>query len=420
MNEPRHNWAGNVAYASLRLHRPESVEEVQEIVARSRKVKAFGTRHSFNAITDSSEDQISLEKMDQPLVYDESSQRVTVSGGMSYSQLGAELHRVGRAIHNFASFPHFTVAGAVSTATHGSGDANGNLATAVTGLEIVRADGEIVTLSKEKDGDTFLGAVVSLGALGVVTRLTLETQPAFWMQQDIYENVPVSRIESHFDDLMSAAYSVSLFTDWQGDINEVWLKHRLPDENGLPLPSTFLGGTLATRPLHPVAAFDAAPCTIQMGIPGPWHERLPHFRAETEVVSGNELQTEYFVARQHAPAALAVVAGLGDKLAGVLKISEVRSMTGDNLWMSMAYGQDTIGIHFSWNFDLPAIARLMGILEERLAPFAPRPHWGKLSSLPGSYVQAQYPKINDFRALAERFDPNGKFRNGYLNEMVFA
>lgn len=420
MSEITHNWAGHIRYGATRLHRPASQPELQEIVARSRKVKAFGTRHSFNAITDSPEDQISLERMAQNVDFDESSGQVTISGGMSYSQLGPALHRIGRAVHNIASFAHFSVAGAVSTATHGSGDRNGNLATAVTGLEIVRADGELVTLSREKDGERFAGAVVGLGALGVIHRLTLETQPAFLMQQEIYENVPVSRIENQLDDLMSAAYSVSLFTDWQGDINQVWLKHRLTDGTPRPIPPTFLGGTLAAHPLHPVAAFPPDKLSPQMGIPGLWYDRMPHFEIDTNPAGGNELQTEYFVDRRHAPAALMVVASLGKRLAGVLKISEVRSMAGDDLWLSMAYGRDTVGIHFSWWNDWAAVSPLLDLIETELAPFAPRPHWGKLFNLPGSYVQAQYPRMNDFRVQAESFDPTGKFRNDFLNRNVFA
>lgn len=420
MTEITHNWAGHVRYGATRLHRPTSLPALQEIVARSRKVKAFGARHSFNAITDSPEDQISLEGMEESVQFDESSGQVTVSAGMSYSRLGPALQRIGRAVHNIASFAHFSVAGAVATATHGSGDRNGNLATAVTGLEMVRADGELVTLSRQKDGERFAGAVVGLGALGVVHRLTLETQPTFLMQQEIYENVPVSRIQSHFDELMSAAYSVSLFTDWQGDINQVWLKHRLPDGNPRPIPPTFLGGTLASHPLHPVSAFPPDKLSPQMGIPGLWYDRMPHFEIDTNPVGGNELQTEYFVDRRHAPAALEVVAGLGKRLAGVLKISEVRTMTGDDLWLSMAYGRDTVGIHFSWWNDWAAVSPLLDLIEAELAPFAPRPHWGKLFNLPGGYVQAQYPRMNDFRALAEGFDPTGKFRNDFLNRNVFA
>ena len=264
MNDPRHNWAGNIRYASAQTHQPESVEQLQEIVARSHKVKVYGSRHSFNAITDTTGDHIALDKMDQRLSIDQAAGTVTVSGGITYGQFCAQLHAAGRAIHNMASLPHITVAGAVATATHGSGDHNGNLSTAVSGLEIVRADGEIVQLSKEKDGEEFLGAVVNLGALGIVARITLETQPAFVMQQEVYENMPIAQSDAHFDEIFASAYSVSYFIDWQKErVNEVWLKRRLPDGVAQTPAPTFYGATLANRHLHPIATMDVAPCTPQ-------------------------------------------------------------------------------------------------------------------------------------------------------------
>lgn len=421
MNDHQHNWAGNIRYGSARTHQPESIEQLQEIVAASHKVKVYGSRHSFNAITDTTGDHIALDKMDRSLSLDPDAGTVTVSGGITYGQLCAQLHAAGRAIHNMASLPHITIAGAVSTATHGSGDGNGVLAAAVSGLEIVRADGEIVRLSKEKDGEEFLGAVVGLGALGIVTRVTLDTQPAFVMQQEVYENMPIAQSDAHFDEIFASAYSVSYFIDWQEDrVNEVWLKRRLPDGVAQPPAPTFYGAALATRHLHPIATMDAAPCTPQMGIPGPWHERLPHFLVDTVPASGDELQTEYFVARKHAVGAMTALASLRRELASVLKISEVRSMAGDQLWLSMAYGQDTVALHFSWNNDWAALQKLLPLVEERLAPFSPRPHWGKLATLSGAEIQARFPNASDFRALAERYDPQGKFRNSYLDATIFA
>jgi len=420
MNEPRHNWAGNISYASDKIHYPASTEQLQEIVAHSRKAKVFGARHSFNSITDSSEIHICLDKMDQRLSLDPAQGTVTVSGGITYGQLCAQLHQAGRAIHNMASLPHITVAGACATATHGSGDTNGNLATAVSALELVRADGEIVRLSREKDGETFLGAVVNLGALGVITQMTLDTEPAFVMQQEVYEKLPLAQAEEHFDAIFASAYSVSFFIDWQEEaVNHVWLKRRLPDGVGLTPAPTFYGATLATRHLHPLARLSAETCTLQMGIPGPWHERLPHFLVGHTPASGDELQTEYFLPRRHAVAGMLAVARLRRILEPVLKLSEIRSVAADKLWMSTAYGQETVGIHFSWKNDVEAVSRLLPLVEEQLAPFALRPHWGKLFTMPAADVQAAFPKMADFRALAQRYDPQGKFRNDFLDTTIF-
>ena len=420
MNEPRHNWAGNIAYASARVHYPESTEQVHEIVARSRKVKVFGARHSFNTITDTTETHISLDKMDQSLSLDPIRGTVTASGGMTYGQLCAQLHQAGRAIHNMASLPNITIAGACATATHGSGDTNGNLATAVSALELVRGDGEIVRLSREKDGEEFLGAVVNLGALGVITRMTLDTEPAFLMQQDIYEKLPMAQVEAHFDAIFASAYSVSFFIDWQEDaVNHVWLKRRLPDGVGLASAPTFYGATLATRHLHPFARLSAETCTPQMGIPGPWHERLPHFQVGHTPANGNELQSEYFLPRRHAVAGMLAVARLSRVLAPVLRLSEVRSVAGDNLWMSTAYRQETVGIHFTWLNDWAGVRQVLPLLEEQLAPFALRPHWGKLFTMKAADIQAAYPKMGDFRGLVQTYDPQGKFRNDFLDTTIF-
>jgi xylitol oxidase len=420
MNEPRHNWSGHIAYASARVHHPEPTEQLQEIVARSRKVKVFGARHSFNAITDTTETHISLDKMDQSLSIDPVRGAVTVSGGISYGQLCAQLHRAGRAIHNTASLPDITVAGACATATHGSGDKNGNLATAVSALELVRADGEIVRLSREKDGEEFLGAVVNLGALGVIARMTLDTEPTFLVQQDVYEKLPMTQVEAHFDAIFASAYSISFFIDWQEDaVNHVWLKRRLPGGAGLPSAPTFHGATLATRHLHPLARLAAETCTLQMGIPGPWHERLPHFQVGHTPANGNELQSEYFLPRQHAVAGMLAMMRLRRALAPVLRLSEVRSVAADNLWMSTAYRLETVGIHFTWQNDWAGVRQVLPLIEAELAPFAPRPHWGKLFAMKAADIQAAYPKMDDFRALAQAYDPEGKFRNDFLDTTIF-
>src|SRR5262245_50105605 len=156
------NWAGNYTFSAARLHRLETVEQLQELVSRSRKVKVFGSRHSFNSIADSAEDHISLEHLNRVVALDRERRTVTVEGGIRYGQLCPQLHREGYALHNLASLPDVTVAGACATGTHGSGNGNGGLATAVAALEMVTADGTLVELSRERDGETFLGAVVGL------------------------------------------------------------------------------------------------------------------------------------------------------------------------------------------------------------------------------------------------------------------
>ncbi len=420
MGVSERNWAGNLAYSAARFHRPATVEQVQAIVRASSKLRALGSRHSFNTIADTPADLVSLERLDKLVALDRKRGTVTVEAGITYGHLGAYLHGEGFALHNMASLPHISVAGACATATHGSGDRNGNLATAVTALEFVAADGELVALSRERDGDTFLGAVVGLGALGVVTRMTLAVEPAFSVQQEVYVDLPVAQLEANFEAIESGAYSVSLFTDWQRDaVNEVWLKRRLPGDAALPVAAELFSATLATNALHPIAALSAESCTIQEGIPGPWHERLPHFRMECTPSSGDELQTEYFVPRHHALAAMRAVAALRDRLAPVLMISEVRTIAADALWMSPCYGQECVGLHFTWQPNWTAVQALLPLIEQQLAPFEPRPHWGKVFTMPAAQVQACYPRLADFRALLRQYDPQGKFRNPFVDTYIF-
>ena len=420
MSANQQNWAGNLTYSATSVHRPTTIEQLQEVVRKSRKVKVLGSRHSFNEIANTPGDHIVLDQMEQQVVFDAERRTVTVNGGITYGKLCQQLHLAGYALHNMASLPHVSVAGACATATHGSGDGNGNLATAVAGLEMVTADGSLLTLSRAQDGDTFQGAVVALGGLGVVTKMTLDTVPLFSMQQEVYENLPVAQLEKHFETIFASAYSVSLFTDWQQErVNQVWLKRKLTDDAALTMEPSFFAATLSPKHLHPLSRLSAEPCTAQMGIPGPWHERLPHFRMDHTPASGEELQTEYFVPRQHAVAAMRAMARLQSAMEPVLLISEVRTVAADTLWMSPAYEQACVGIHCSWKKDWPAVRKLLPLIEAALAPFQPRPHWGKLFTMAPAQVQAGYPKLADFQQLLQTYDPQGKFRNPFLDTYIF-
>jgi xylitol oxidase len=420
MIENQSNWAGNYTYSAARWHWPETVEQVQELVRHCTKLKVLGSRHSFNGIADSSEDLISLEHFDQVVALDRERRTVTVPAGVRYGQLCRNLNREGYALHNLASLPHISVAGACATATHGSGDRNGNLATAVSAMEIVTASGEVVVLSRDQHGEQFYGAVVGLGGLGVVTKLTLDIFPTFDMRQDVYENLPLTQLEDHFEDIVSSAYSVSLFTDWRSArFNQVWLKRRVTGGAAFELEPEWFGATLATSHLHPIAGLSAVNCTEQMGLPGPWHERLPHFRMDYTPSSGEELQTEYLVPRQHAGAAFRLLDGLREHVASLLQISEVRTIAADNLWMSPCYQQACVSIHFTWKKNWPAVRQLLPMIEEQLAPLNARPHWGKLFTLPPARLPSLYEKLPDFRQLLRDYDPPGKFRNAFLDTYIF-
>lgn len=377
----------------------------------------LGTRHCFNSIADSRHNLLSLKPMHEVVALETDARTVTVDAGITYGQLCPYLDGKGFALHNLASLPHISVAGACSTATHGSGEKNGNLATAVSSLELITASGDIVKLSRKSDGDVFPGAVVGLGALGVISRVTLDIQPTYAVRQYVYENMPLAQMKEHFDAIQSSGYSVSLFTDWQKQrINEVWIKSR----GAFAAPQELFGAKLATRNLHPIAELSAGNCTEQMGVPGPWYERLPHFRMGFTPSAGKELQSEYFVPRHNAVDAILAVERLRDHVSPHLLISEIRTIEADDLWMSTAYRRASVAIHFTWKQDWPAVRRVLPLIEKELSPYQPRPHWGKLFTLSPAELRTRYEKLADFLQLAAKYDTKGKFRNDFLNTNLFA
>ena len=423
MSIHQHNWSGHLPFHAAHFHQPTTLTEVQEIVRGAEKVSVIGGRHCFNDIADTTGALLSLAKLDKTITIDSVRQTATVNAGITYNELCPQLHEAGYALHNMASLDHITVIGACMTATHGSGDAHGNLATAVSGLEMVTASGDIVTLTRAKDGDQFLGAVVSLGALGVVTKVTLDLLPAFSVQQDVYKKVPLSLVYENFDAIMSAGYSVSLFPDWQYDyVNTVWVKQRLPNNEPSAISTEFFGAPLAAQD-ESIAKLstDHLPdrTLTERGTPGLWYQRLPHFRLFDADQMGDELQSEYFVAREDAAAAMQAVARFREQVGPILSVSEIRTIAADKLWLSPAYEENIVGIHFNWFKDWPGVKAFLPVVEAALAPFKPRPHWGKLFLMTPEQVQAGYPRMADFRELAREYDPEGKFRNAYLDRYIF-
>jgi len=338
---------------------------------------------------------------------------------MRYGEVAPPLHDHGWAVANLGSLPHISVAGAVATGTHGSGERNGSLATSVRALDMVVPGGELVTLDRKHDGDIFNGAVVALGVLGVVTSLTLDVVPTFEVRQHVYDDLPYDELIDAFDEVASAAYSVSVFTDWRAPVRaQVWLKRRVDEGeqlSGEP-PQHWLGATLANGPRHPIAGMSPEHCTPQLGEPGPWHERLPHFRLGFTPSSGAELQSEYLVGRGSAVDALHALAGLHDQVAPVLLTSEIRTVAADGLWLSPAYHRDSVALHFTWIADETAVAPVVAAVEQALAPFDARPHWGKVFSTSPRVVTDEYERWADFTTLAQRFDPDDVLRNELLQD----
>ena len=414
------NWAGNIEYSTDRVFYPASATEAQELVKKLDRLKVLGTRHCFNRIADSRDNLVSLKKMDQIIQFDPRDMRVTVGPGVTYGKLGPFLQDKGYALHNLASLPHISVAGACMTGTHGSGTKNQNLSSAVRALEFIAADGQLHHISRERDGDRFFGAVVGLGALGLVTQIQLAIEPTYMMQQRVFENLPLQALKDHFDEIVSSGYSVSLFTDWQSDeMNEVWVKSKVGEPGRAPTSNEFFGARAATKNLHPIAALSAENCTPQMGEIGPWFERLPHFKMGFTPSSGKELQAEYFVPHHHALEAIQAIARMGKEISPYLFISEIRTIAADELWMSPCFQERCVTIHFTWKQDWPAVSKLLPVIERELQPFQARPHWGKLFAMSPLALQSRYSKLGDFKRLISEFDPKGKFRNDFLDRNLY-
>lgn len=410
----RTNWAGNYTYSARALHRPTTLAQVQEIVASAAHIRALGSGHSFTNIADSIE-LVSLDALPADVAVDSAGRTVSFNAGLTYGELAGTLRREGLALANLASLPHISVAGAVATASHGSGDANGSLATSVAAMELVTSDGKITTTSR---GDSdFSGVVVGLGALGVVTRITLDVEPAYEVRQRVFESLSWDALLEHFDEITSTGYSVSAFTRWGAGVDQVWVKNRGTEAPEAPL-GTLFGARAATVERHVILGLDPVNCTPQLGVTGPWSERLPHFRMGFTPSSGEEIQSEYLVPRRHAVPAIEAVRSLAGTIHPLTLVSEIRTVAADELWMSPQYGEAMVGIHFTWEPDQCAVERALVEIEAALAPLEARPHWGKLFLADAATIAPLYGRIEDFIALVDRIDPRGAFRNDWLETRV--
>jgi alditol oxidase len=416
------NWSGNYAYRAGALHRPQTLEELQDLVGGARSLRVIGSRHSFTSIADSAE-LVSLDALPGEVMVDGTAQTVTVPGHTTYAALAESLNRAGLALENLASLPHISVAGAIATGTHGSGDRRGNLATSVRAIEMVTANGALRTVGA---GDPdFDGVVVALGALGALTRVTLAVQPFYEMRQRVFEAVSWETLFARFDAIFGAGDSVSVFHLCGETTEQVWVKRPVDDARGGPDNrdldlEELLGVRAATAELHPVLGGDPVNCTEQQGVPGPWSERLPHFRSGFLPSSGEELQSEFFVARADAVEAVEAVRGLAADIVPLLLISELRTIAGDSLWLSPHQGRDSLALHFTWRRRPAEVEAVVGRIEAALAPYAARRHWGKVFTAGTDAIAPLYPRMGDFRRLRDRLDPEETFVNDWLREKVLS
>jgi xylitol oxidase len=413
------NWSGSHRYRARTVHHPDSLDALRRLLVEATgTLQVIATRHTFTAIGDADE-LIALDRLPgaETIDIDRVAMTATVGPAVSYAQLAEALNREGLALENLASLPHISVAGAVATATHGSGLALRNLATAVTAIELVTTDGERLRIDR---ADARLpGAVVHLGALGVVTRVTLTVIPYYELRQDVWLGLEWDVLQEHFTEIMGAGRSVSVFHDFGEHARELWVKR----DPAQPLPAqTGSGELFGARPAHephnPVPGGLPANCTAQLGRPGPWSERLPHFRSGFTPSAGQEIQSEFFVAREHGMTALRALLGLAPQIQPVLQIAELRVIAGDELWMSPQHGRDTAALHFTWRLDPEPVAAACAEVERALAPLDVRPHWGKLFTAAPQRHRPE--RLADFLALRQQLDPRDVLANPWLREQVLA
>lgn len=413
------NWAGNISYSTSDVQYPNSLEQVRELILQLPSMRGLGSRHSFNTIADSKHHLISLKDINQILTLDKSAQTLTIEAGARYGDFCEYLHTEGFALPNLASLPHISVGGSCATATHGSGIANGVLATGVRALELIKANGEVLTISRDQDPELFNGVVVGLGGLGIVTKITLDLLPTFQMRQVVFRNMPMSALENNFNNIMGSGYSVSLFTDWRNrNVNEVWVKSKA-EAFGPSAEDEFYGAVAAQHHMHPVESLSADSCTEQLGKVGPWYDRLPHFKMGFTPSSGKELQAEYFVPMEDGFKAIMAVEQLHEKISPNLFISEIRTIAADNYWMSPCYQKPCVAIHFTFKPKWDEVQKLLPLVEEALRPYNVRPHWGKLFSLNPKVLQSRIEKLSEFKELLAEMDPSGKFRNEFLKRNLY-
>ena len=403
------NWSGNVSFNADLVVRPTNIEDLKSAITAADNVRALGSLHSFNKIADCKDLLISFEHFPQDISIDSAGMQVRVAAGVRYGELAIALNSAGFALPNMGSLPHITVVGATSTGTHGSGIKNQNLSAAICKIELISASGDDLTIS----GDELMAARVGLGALGVIHHLTLRVVPAFDVAQSVYLDLPFANLIHHFEGVMGAGYSVSAFTTW-GEllVDQIWVKSRV-DIDTVPGDELF-SANLAKQKSHPLPGASAKSATEQLGSIGPWHERLPHFKLNFTPSFGEELQSEYFVDINDAPAALQAVYSLRHQIQPLLLVSELRTIAADDNWLSMADGRDSLAIHFTWKPDVPGVIHFLPTLEAALARFKARPHWGKLFTDRDFDFSSLYPEFNSWLKYRVGLDPDRKFINEQL------
>jgi len=424
------NWGGNQSAAPGRAEAVTSAREVAAVITgairRGHRVKAVGSGHSFSAIAVPDDVQLTLDPAGAPVDIDPRTGRAQVPAGLALHRLNRLLWQSGLSMQNLGDIETQTVAGAISTGTHGTGAARPGLAAQVRSLEMVLGTGEIVTCSPERNPDLFSAARIGLGALGVITRVTLQCEPAYYLEA-AEESMPLEEVLRRLDELAAASDHFEFF----------WFPHT---SVALTKRNTRLAGPPAVTRSPRRAAVDALVengahglfCRAGRWLPGqvprlnrflaghapPAHYAGASYEVFTSVRRVRFVETEYAIPREAIREALTRVrrmtATYGHDVTFPL---EVRFAAADDIPLSTAFGQDTAYIAAHVYRGRPYQA-YFDAFEAVMNDYGGRPHWGKMHSQTAAGLRARYPLFDQFLAVRDQADPAGIFRNHYLDRVL--
>jgi FAD-linked oxidoreductase len=425
-----HNWAGNQRAAARRVVRPTGAADIAELVGAARAagdtVRAVGAGHSFTGAAATDGIRLELPTDGGPVSIDGAARQVTVPAGMPLHRLNALLAAAGLAMPNLGDIDRQTVAGAISTGTHGTGGRLGGLATFVSGLELVTGTGETVRCSADSDPDLFDAARVSVGALGVLTEVTLSCVDAFTLRAD-ERPLPLAEVLSTLDELVAANDHFEFY--WFPYTGRALVKrnNRVTDGSARPLPRWrgFLDDELLSNSVF------GAVCRLARRAP----RLVPTINgvsaralgARTYTAPSHEVfctprrvrfvEMEYAVPRAALPAAFAGLRRAVERCGTpVVFPVEVRVAAADGVWLSTSYGRDSAYVAVHQYAGMPYEPYFREV-EAVMRDLDGRPHWGKLHTRNAASLDAAYPRFGDFLAVRDRLDPDRVFVNDYTRQV---
>ena len=425
------NWAGTEAAVATEVVRPRDLDELSNAVAGARRtVRARGSGHSFTAVGAAHDRAIDLSAWTGIVSADADSGLVTVRSGTTLHALNAELDRIGRAMTNLGDIDAQTIAGAISTGTHGTGARFGGIATQVAALELVLADGSVVTCSPDEHPDLFAAGRVGLGAFGVLSTVTLRTEPSFVLHaeerpepvEDVLASLDANCADNDHFEFYWFPYGRNALTKRNnrlpaGTMPEPLSRTRQFVEYQL-MENVAFGAVCrvgrAVRPLvRPLNRLSSAVLSARA------YSDVSH---KVFVTNRNVrfVESEYAVPRESLPEVLGELRDRVPRLADpVMFPVEVRVAAADDIWLSTACGRDSAYIAIHQYVGMP-YQEYFTLFESIVGAVGGRPHWGKMHTLDASVLRERYPRFDDFTALRAELDPQGKFLNPYLSRVLGA